>query len=90
MLGVLGPFDTNWFTKHRIPGCPHHYIPSDHFPIVAELELLTKQSLTDMEKKKEKSNSVTAEVGNSVNINSSKTGNATSSTNNSSNGHMRR
>ncbi|KAI7694639.1 CCR4-NOT transcription complex subunit 6-like [Sarcoptes scabiei] len=49
VLGVLGPLDSNWFTKHRIPGCPHHYIPSDHFPIVAELELLTKRS---MEKEK--------------------------------------
>ncbi|KAJ6217122.1 hypothetical protein RDWZM_008279 [Blomia tropicalis] len=39
VLGVLGPLDTNWLRENKIYGCPHQYIPSDHFPLVAELEM---------------------------------------------------
>ncbi|GIY69068.1 CCR4-NOT transcription complex subunit 6-like [Caerostris extrusa] len=39
VLGVLGPIDSNWLDENRIHGCPHPHIPSDHFPIVAELQL---------------------------------------------------
>ncbi|OTF71509.1 hypothetical protein BLA29_010026, partial [Euroglyphus maynei] len=82
VLGVLGPLDTSWFSKHRIPGCPHHYIPSDHFPIVAELELLTKKSLAELEKQKQQQQEKNLEnkSGNNNNNNSG----------NNSNGHIRR
>ena len=42
VLGVLGPLDTNWLRENKIAGCPHQYIPSDHFPLVVELEMTPK------------------------------------------------
>ncbi|KAB7498496.1 CCR4-NOT transcription complex subunit 6-like [Armadillidium nasatum] len=27
-LGVLGPIDPEWFTNHKVVGCPHPHIPS--------------------------------------------------------------
>lgn len=86
VLGVLGPLDTSWFSKHRIPGCPHHYIPSDHFPIVAELELLTKKSLAELEKQKQQQQqekNLDNKSGNNNNNNNNNSGN-------NSNGHIRR
>ncbi|XP_035212614.1 uncharacterized protein LOC118186621 isoform X1 [Stegodyphus dumicola] len=39
VLGVLGPIDSAWLEENRIQGCPHPHVPSDHFPIVVELQL---------------------------------------------------
>lgn len=39
VLGVLGPIDTSWLEENHIHGCPHPHVPSDHFPIVVELQL---------------------------------------------------
>ena len=39
-LGVLGGIDVKWMENNKIIGCPNVHHPSDHFPIVAELELL--------------------------------------------------
>ncbi|KAG7255383.1 hypothetical protein CRUP_012297 [Coryphaenoides rupestris] len=38
-LGVLGPLDTQWLQDNSILGCPHPHIPSDHFSLLAQLEL---------------------------------------------------
>ncbi|KAL0993854.1 hypothetical protein UPYG_G00114750 [Umbra pygmaea] len=40
VLGVLGPLDPQWLHKNNINGCPHPQIPSDHFSLFAQLELL--------------------------------------------------
>ncbi|KAF4104972.1 CCR4-NOT transcription complex, subunit 6b [Onychostoma macrolepis] len=40
VLGVLGPLDTNWLLENNIFGCPHPHIPSDHFSLFAQLELV--------------------------------------------------
>uniref|UniRef100_UPI00398F772B CCR4-NOT transcription complex subunit 6 n=1 Tax=Pristiophorus japonicus TaxID=55135 RepID=UPI00398F772B len=40
ILGVLGPLDPNWLIENSISGCPHPHIPSDHFSLFAQLELL--------------------------------------------------
>ncbi|XP_059372724.1 CCR4-NOT transcription complex, subunit 6b isoform X2 [Carassius carassius] len=40
VLGVLGPLDTNWLFENNIIGCPHPHIPSDHFSLFAQLELV--------------------------------------------------
>ncbi|XP_042594092.1 CCR4-NOT transcription complex subunit 6-like isoform X2 [Cyprinus carpio] len=40
VLGVLGPLDTNWLLENNIIGCPHPHIPSDHFSLFAQLELV--------------------------------------------------
>lgn len=42
MLGVLGPINDEWFLQNRVVGCPEQHIPSDHFPLVVEVELLPK------------------------------------------------
>ncbi|UYV75800.1 CNOT6L [Cordylochernes scorpioides] len=39
-LGVLGPVDPAWMANNKVVGCPHPHIPSDHFPLVVEMELL--------------------------------------------------
>ncbi|XP_053986536.1 CCR4-NOT transcription complex subunit 6-like isoform X2 [Hylaeus anthracinus] len=38
-LGLLGPLSTDWFREHKVVGCPHPHVPSDHFPLLVELEM---------------------------------------------------
>uniref|UniRef100_A0A3Q2XRM7 poly(A)-specific ribonuclease n=1 Tax=Hippocampus comes TaxID=109280 RepID=A0A3Q2XRM7_HIPCM len=38
-LGVLGPLDANWLSDNNLTGCPHPHVPSDHFSLLAQLEL---------------------------------------------------
>nr|CAG4645537.1 EOG090X06K5 [Lynceus sp. MCZ IZ 141354] len=38
-LGLLGPIDPEWFRVNKVIGCPHPHIPSDHFPLLVELEM---------------------------------------------------
>lgn len=42
-LGVLGPMDQEWFGENKVLGCPHPHVPSDHLPILVELELQPTQ-----------------------------------------------
>lgn len=39
-LGLLGPISAEWLRDHKVPGCPHPHIPSDHFPLLVELEMV--------------------------------------------------
>lgn len=39
-LGLLGPLTTDWFRENKVVGCPHPRIPSDHFPLLVEVELV--------------------------------------------------
>ncbi|XP_077378871.1 CCR4-NOT transcription complex subunit 6-like [Festucalex cinctus] len=38
-LGVLGPLDARWLSDNNLTGCPHPHVPSDHFSLLAQLEL---------------------------------------------------
>ncbi|KAM4634113.1 CCR4-NOT transcription complex subunit 6-like [Polymixia lowei] len=38
VLGLLGPLENQWLASNII-GCPHPLIPSDHFSLLAQLEL---------------------------------------------------
>ena len=38
-LGVLGPLDQEWFRQCKVLGCPHPHIPSDHLPLLVEIEM---------------------------------------------------
>ncbi|XP_073790360.1 CCR4-NOT transcription complex subunit 6a isoform X3 [Danio rerio] len=40
VLGVLGPLEHHWLLENNVTGCPHPHIPSDHFSLFAQLELL--------------------------------------------------
>ncbi|KAF5889325.1 CCR4-NOT transcription complex subunit 6 [Clarias magur] len=46
ILGVLGPLDHDWLLENNVSGCPHPHIPSDHFSLFAQLELLLPQHPT--------------------------------------------
>lgn len=39
VLGVLGPLDQQWLEENKVVGCPHPHVPSDHLPLLAQLEL---------------------------------------------------
>lgn len=39
VLGVSG-LEKNWLEENKIPGLPHPYFPSDHFPLYVELEIM--------------------------------------------------
>lgn len=39
-LGLLGPVSGDWLRENKIVGCPHPHIPSDHFPLLVELEIM--------------------------------------------------
>ena len=39
-LGVLGAMDPEWFRSSKVLGCPHPHIPSDHLPLLVEIEML--------------------------------------------------
>ena len=40
-VGLLGPLDMDWIKSNRIVGFPHPHVPSDHLPLMVELELFT-------------------------------------------------
>lgn len=39
VLGMLGPYDEDWFRLNKILGCPHPHMPSDHFSLFVEMEM---------------------------------------------------
>lgn len=43
-LGLLGPISADWLRENKVLGCPHPHIPSDHFPLLVELELMHTSS----------------------------------------------
>lgn len=43
-VGLLGPLDMDWIKSNRIVGFPHPHVPSDHLPLMVELELFTSSS----------------------------------------------
>lgn len=45
-LGLLGPISSDWLREHKVVGCPHPHISSDHFPLLVELELLYNPTQT--------------------------------------------
>ena len=38
-IGLLGPLDPEWMKTNKIIGFPHPHVPSDHLPLIVELEL---------------------------------------------------
>lgn len=42
-VGILGPLDMDWIKSNRIVGFPHPHVPSDHLPLMVELELFNNQ-----------------------------------------------
>ncbi|XP_076348857.1 uncharacterized protein LOC143246282 [Tachypleus tridentatus] len=40
VVGLLGPLDEHWMSNNNIDGCPHPVIPSDHLPLLVELEMI--------------------------------------------------
>lgn len=45
-LGLLGPLSLDWLRENKVVGCPHPRIPSDHFPLLVEIELIYNSSQT--------------------------------------------
>ena len=43
LLGVLGGVSNEWLKSCKVIGCPNPHFPSDHFPLLCELELLPQQ-----------------------------------------------
>lgn len=39
-VGLLGPLDIDWLKGNKILGFPHPHVPSDHLPLMVELELI--------------------------------------------------
>ncbi|XP_033244180.1 CCR4-NOT transcription complex subunit 6-like isoform X3 [Drosophila miranda] len=39
-LGLLGPVSNDCLRENKVVGCPHPHIPSNHFPLLVELELM--------------------------------------------------
>ncbi|KAH8864465.1 CCR4-NOT transcription complex subunit 6-like-A [Schistosoma japonicum] len=46
LLGSLDQICEPWFQEKKILGCPHVHIPSDHFALLVELELMPTPLLT--------------------------------------------
>lgn len=44
VLGILGPIDSQWVKDNKIVGFPHPHVPSDHFPLLVEFEMLSQSS----------------------------------------------
>ena len=38
-VGYLGPFSQEWLVANRVVAFPHPRVPSDHIPLVVEVEL---------------------------------------------------
>ena len=43
-VGLLGPFDMDWIKSNKIVGFPHPHVPSDHLPLMVELEIVSNQN----------------------------------------------
>ena len=43
-VGILGPLDMDWIKSNRVVGFPHPHVPSDHLPLMIELELFTNNN----------------------------------------------
>lgn len=43
-VGILGPLDMDWIKNNRVVGFPHPHVPSDHLPLMIELELFTNNN----------------------------------------------
>lgn len=43
LLGVLGGVSNEWLKAYKVIGCPNPHFPSDHIPLLCELELLPQQ-----------------------------------------------
>jgi hypothetical protein len=43
-VGLLGPLDSDWIKSNRIVGFPHPHVPSDHLPLMVELELVSNSN----------------------------------------------
>lgn len=43
-LGVLGGINEEWMIKNKVIGCPNVHYPSDHLPLLAELELINSNA----------------------------------------------
>ena len=41
-LGLLGQLDPEWIKNNKIVGFPHPHVPSDHLPLIVELELFSQ------------------------------------------------
>lgn len=39
-LGLLGPLDPTWLVQNNVVGAPHPQIPSDHLPLLVEMEMI--------------------------------------------------
>ena len=39
VMGILGPLDASWLQDYKVAGFPHPHVPSDHLPLLVELEL---------------------------------------------------
>lgn len=46
-LGLLGPLNQDWLKENKVIGCPHPHIPSDHFPLLVELEMTPSVPLSN-------------------------------------------
>jgi len=49
-LGLLGPLDPAYISENKISGAPHPSIPSDHFPLLAELEMTATATTTESQR----------------------------------------
>jgi hypothetical protein len=43
-VGLLGPLDAEWIKSNKVVGFPHPHVPSDHLPLMVELELTYNNS----------------------------------------------
>lgn len=43
-LALLGPLSPDWLREYKVVGCPHPQFPSDHFPLLVEIELIHMNS----------------------------------------------
>lgn len=55
-LGLLGSLDMDWLKSNRIVGFPHPHIPSDHLPLIVELELFTNNMSTNQQQQQQQQN----------------------------------
>lgn len=72
-VGLLGPLDMDWIKSNRIVGFPHPHVPSDHLPLMVELELITnnqQMNLGSQQQTQHMSNFQTSSSSNSLRSNS--------------------
>jgi hypothetical protein len=87
-VGLLGPLDVEWIKNNKIVGFPHPHVPSDHLPLMVELELTYNNSASNQNNNYGRSGGQQLHSQHHLNSSNNNNNNNNGGNNNSMNGQL--